>query len=1626
MKYLKWNQRLIAGLLAAVLFISLMPTNMATATEETESQCACTPVEGVHDAACPLYAEPETAETTEPTEATESTEPQESAETTEVTEPAESTEPAETTEAPAEPESADATDPVVPETPATETATTETPVDETATTETPALFSTTRATGPTMTAALYADLAKTTKLADLTVDGTGTFTWNFVNGAQNVVGQSAVVYLWIECSNLNSYATTTVTLEMDQVVYVSSFEGDWELSSLNTSLEVNSTGSYVGGQWFESPTNPILKSGTYTYTSKNLEEFSIPVQLKFDPVLWNRQKGAELKIDDSKPLIKVTLESESTTTSLSVDNAKAGTAHKHLYRRGIKTYVDSPAGTTLDYRGPTGTIAGSTKDVVRFEIRSYDFYSKDYTAFYSEEFTIKLTLPTCTIDGVKRTMKFVKFVPSSAKTGKYECTYDEVSGVVTVTYHDVYCETNVMGQIYLEFPELLNLEQGTYVFKGDEKYYRDGLRVKRDASGTSSFQVTLDNTSGCKLLNKAGGRSVDDTMIAGAVSPIGFFSLENSGNDVSDALTVKMTFNSDDRPVLGVTTVNLMADVNQNPMVVTYTLMDENGNPVNEGKPYTISLSHNYTTAKTGMHITFSRLSLPADQRGYYFKTIEYTLTEIPGKFDYNNAASNLYTTSNAGVIYGRSLMSGISTTGKTLVQVFNANGEEQTALRGAINTNVTTVRNCSFHSDQLVLTTPTGAAEIYAGDTWGLRISALVTDYPYQHSTYIDGVRFAFRLPVGMVINESTVKAWLLNGTNVPIEKITCKTVETTDRGEENLWIVELASGYPIGYYRENLNTLSNNVRVSLSFQVNTSRALQDDLLQFPDRVYVAGDGYLCAGLTNTTDAFDMNENGSTTDLVGALSTAVSLKVNKIGDMLKESNDLTGTDGTAQNVIVLTSPDQQIAYSLNISNEAGGQASNLAYYIEIPQESFGGNTAGTEKLILSGAGTVNHISGTELTLLYTTASGLTAANAKEKDQNQEITWVESLTDYSTATMVKVVIKNSGEIFTNGSASEIALPLAYKGTEFSKVAGGSVEMNASASFVYSQGMAQASIFRETEMLTVTAHYTHPVHELTLTAALNGEPQYSGNVKADTYATGLSFYNVQDFTIQNVTVYNVNLGDYSQVELNADANQRFKITAQMNSTTVPVLQGQTIAQLSAGTALSFAFVLFNGNALTDITTQRYITFEIASDSVTIPVRININRELATIGEIATGIIAGKEYINAGSADKVSISQDSAFTAQFVIPNFNSTNYGAHKLTFSQRLPAGTTIAMIDYTAATPRYAYFRVNSSVSQIDLTQFKLMGTNTAYTITTLSNVVEKLLFVVDFSNATSYLAAGDYTITLNVASKVSGVAAVSSQLSFTTTAKRSFSISRTPATVNYGDKFTVSYEITSAANDSKYNGRMLTIVVTGDKLPADACLVSQSGTYYQNAKGQFIIPLTAAQVGPAAADSIDLELRSATLENSQTECNLTATLWISATASAEKPFKGSTVGSVNVKYVADTQPSLKVTKMSDRALNAGDLANFIEFIYTTANVPTGGYVTLEIQKQVDAGYVTDSIYLETVDGSSSVEQGVYTIPSTGKTLKLRFSGSLGSGNYQVMLRVKDANGNVLLSVPYRFIVTE
>lgn len=575
------------------------------------------------------------------------------------------------------------------------------------------------------------------------------------------------------------------------------------------------------------------------------------------------------------------------------------------------------------------------------------------------------------------------------------------------------------------------------------------------------------------------------------------------------------------------------------------------------------------------------------------------------------------------------------------------------------------------------------------------------------------------------------------------------------------------------------------------------------------------------------------------------------------------------------------------------------------------------------------------------------------------------------------------------------------------------------------------------------MLSVHYKESSAVGETTLTAALDRKPTYP-NVNSWVFGVGgedtdddglkLKFFNPQTFKVENLMGYNVELVDMKydpdMKDLSGEeSNKKYMIKAGLTNAGEAILEGAELGTLAKDVNASFVFDLYNGNILTDAATQRFVTFDLVSDYVTIPVKINIQQE-ATLAEAgAPAIVAGKRYapITDSTATSVSVSKDSAFTAQFVVDNMNA-NYGARTLIFGNELSAGTTFVLIDYAELNaPRYARYVATGGETLISLNSFIMMGGTAKYSSYTIpagsteTSFKEQLLFVVDFPGENGT----ENKVKLKIDGGQNDEDIETEPLTVNVAAQRQFfaAISTTEAAL--GNEFTLTATVQAAGGaDSRYNGRKMAFVVDGSNVPADGKLTVDGVEYYRNSDNRYIIPVGVAQTNGSYTKELVLEADS--LKNGGS-CTLIAELWVSATAAEEKPMMGERVASgLSITLTSAKGPSLKVNSMSQRVLDDEELKENVSLSYSTEDVPTGAAVTLEVQKAVGGMYLTEATYVEQVTGSTAADRGVYTVPDSDGNLTLRFSSRLEAGNYRILFKVTDSSGNVLLEVPYRFVVVD
>ena len=630
-------------------------------------------------------------------------------------------------------------------------------------------------------------------------------------------------------------------------------------------------------------------------------------------------------------------------------------------------------------------------------------------------------------------------------------------------------------------------------------------------------------------------------------------------------------------------------------------------------------------------------------------------------------------------------------------------------------------------------------------------------------------------------------------------------------------------------------------------------------------------------------------------------------------------------------------------------------------------------------------------------------------------------------------TMVKIV-SQSGTI-ENGSVSIVRLSMSYDGEEsdYASDAGMYNSWTSRGQYKYLIGDRGVAGHYSTDTNNLNINYTFNQQVIELTTSPGDHTDDIGN---DSYTLDIleTFKNEQTFKITNVSTYNAIITTVSDMETNAhlltgdEANRTFAFY-----TTLDTNQKQDITKTNPilGTVSSLStfklnFEIFNADVISDITTIRYIDITIESENgVTIPVRINIKRELTVIGTVTNSISSGKQYTLFGTTEtEITISKDSAFTAQFSAENIIPNNYKGRHLVFTNVLPVGSTIVLIDLTNTNDvkYYMYEITSSDTNIIDLTKFNVMGKTTKYTVTTgIEAITEKLLFIIDLPDDNT-LPDGTLN-SINLARTLnSNVDEMSPDgLEFTTKDIREYELNATDD-IKIGEEIEVEYVVSEIDySDSKYNDRKLSLSIkpTSTMSVNDSSIEYNGNRYYLNSNNEFIIPLDDVQT--PGTYSIKFIYNSKTIEYNEGTCDLNIKLIASATSSAEKPHLGQTLKEVNINLTTNKKSSLKVESMSDRAIENDELKDTVQIKYNAINVT--GKVTIELQEKIGGGYTTDSTLLEAVNGSTIQTSGKFTVTGV-YTLNLKFSQLMPSGNYQILFTVYDSLGNVERTVAYKFVV--
>lgn len=1480
-------------------------------------------------------------------------------------------------------------------------------------------------------AGIYADADRTTLLSALTAEGAVLEGWEYLSGSSSSDNR----YLGVVLSDLPMDGEQyQLVVEMEPILYINQ-NNDPALTnttvtfSKNEALTVNTDGQYNTKTYSLDYLTYLIDSGT--------ESLTLGLPLRFDVNLWNKQNGGQLG-DGITPLLRVYLqEKQSDGTFATVTDCDV-----KLMTAAVSGSVPFAATANMHIVGGSDTATSNmgADDSLRLSFTRWSdtAYSGGH---YDKDVELQITLPSCTVDGTKYTMEYQNFAfRTSGGTSHYDGSYDPDQGILTLKAENFYFNSHDLFQIEFDAPESIKSIPGNYVFKGSIRVVADGVTLERNVV----INLDTNNQAILKTFSTSGSANV---MELDTVQPFGNLAIQNDAafENGSGPLEIALEFDSNDTNAVSVTTVNLMCDRDTETIDIYYTLVDRNGDPVyvdsgtGENQEFSMSVTNKHYspggTIKTSHYQTFTRADLPVEEhRQYYFKTLRYTMGNLPGnsKAYHSGASKAPYS---AGTFWG---YVNVDTVPPILPQhklelysVDTEGNKLSLGLTASAKTNIDTGATVPYGMEAASVS----AASVDAGDSVTIGGRIFVAGYPYSSNNCLNEIRLGLVLPAGVTVNEASVSASYAGG-SLKVSQVTCKSVSFN----ENLYIVEFEAGQKIGYYNERLSALDSGSTLAFSLQLNSEKAMSTQTIQLRECVFVAGLNRRNGsggtyGDHAVVDTYDLNGNGLTDDNIGCFGNESTQSVSFLAPpaQLKITDGLSKADGFSGSSLTIDHFADIVNYNLQVQCIEGGSASEFYYIIPIGKTAMKKESnfvAGCQTdLELKDEVTVITDKGTAMKVLYTTTNvsdynGALAVTDWSEDLPEGKTWED-------VTMLKIV--SADDTIVNGSVSTVSVPLGYAGedTAYETMAGMQVQWSSRGYYSYQLGHNSNAATRSTGGCTITLTYTpqNPI-EFTLTAAKKGEPQGEGAVNAYSFELP-QFILAQEYRVKQITPYNVNLMDKDyrfETATSTEANENFRINISVKDSesesagSVPVAikkDNDLVGALGGNIAPEFTFTLENADALSDIVTDRYVTLTLISDhGVIVPVTITIRRELAAAEPTSPAIVAGELYAPFEGEDSAVVSSDSAFTAQFVT-EYIPGNYTDHTITFDEAPAVNTTIMMIDWTDSDAlKFYHYTLDGNTNTIKLTSFAGMGSSGSYVEPAATEMVtERLLFVVSFPESGESIRENTMTLTKKIKTGTDDTAPA--VLKFTTVAKRSFTLEPQTQSVTTGEDFVLTYTSQCKVTDSRYTGRTLALVIgsgSGMPLPSEARLKVDGKNYYLSSQGVFVVPLKGVQVG-------DGSVTAAFYSETMVQASLKAELWASATANAENPLMGGlAAGQVNISVSAGKLPSFEVESMSKRLLHASDLSGTVTVHFEAKDAKT---ITVEIQKKTDADYVIQTTVLESVDGQTAADagQGVFTVRSRDAvTLKLSAGSSVGT--YRVLFRISNDSGTI--TVPFNFIIVE
>ena len=411
--------------------------------------------------------------------------------------------------------------------------------------------------------------------------------------------------------------------------------------------------------------------------------------------------------------------------------------------------------------------------------------------------------------------------------------------------------------------------------------------------------------------------------------------------------------------------------------------------------------------------------------------------------------------------------------------------------------------------------------------------------------------------------------------------------------------------------------------------------------------------------------------------------------------------------------------------------------------------------------------------------------------------------------------------------------------------------------------------------------------------------------------------------------------------------------------------------------------------------------------------------------------ASKIEAGEVFGIVADGSSAVISRDSAYTAYFEISQYDSSMYvsGSMKLLFSSVLPEGTTLLLLDKSGDLGLWYFVVENNSTEMVPMQSFVKMGdaNKTPFAITDDADTL-KFQIIISFSQVLSAnLLDNDTRLSTTIeADPTEGfIPVLHTTVEAVLKKEPTFSL-----TVKNNDgnalKKTIEVKFAESENDvsaSKWEALAGAIVLrdTGaeERFPTDLHVVVSVGTgyttYYQNAQGVFIIPLSGQ-----GSTTLEIELKSDAFPDAAKTYRMTAMLYVSKSGAAKSPMNGECekqIEEISFNKAEQISPALKVTGTERLVGYMESLTVHVEYA-----IPSNYTVTVELwQRRKD-----EKGQYKYTDTSFTLSEPKSGEPYTLENFAALIDKEMPIQSVCLMFFVRDANQNVVFSVPYYFVLAD